>query len=97
MFIDQAEIENWFRYHPPTREQLAKYEAIRLAGKNLATVILATTPRGADQSDAIRKVRESVMAANSAIACKREVIMDNCCIAQADENPRDQYDPRKVG
>jgi hypothetical protein len=32
-------------------------------------VIVAQTPESADQSVAVRKVREAVMAANAAIAC----------------------------
>ena len=38
------------------------------AAKVFAGVILRNTPRGADQSDAIRKVREALHSANSAIA-----------------------------
>ena len=43
--------------------------AIREAAKNLAKVIVNNTPPSADQSAAIRLLRESVMTANSAIAC----------------------------
>jgi hypothetical protein len=59
-----------FRHHPPTiggREEEA-YAAVRAAGKTLALAILAVTPRSADQTAAIRKVREAVMTANAAIA-----------------------------
>jgi len=38
------------------------------AAKVFAEVIQRNTPRGADQSDAIRKVREALSSANSAIA-----------------------------
>lgn len=67
--ITDDDIENWFTYHSPNSEQLPKYQAIREAGKNLATVILDNTPTTADQTAAIRKVREAVMTANAAIAC----------------------------
>lgn len=69
MPITQDQLENWFTYHSPTPEQLPKYEAIREAGHTLALVIVANTPSSADQTDAIRKVREAVMTANASIAC----------------------------
>lgn len=63
------EIKHWFTYHKPKEGQPEKYEAIREAGKNLAEVIIANTPGSADQSAAVRKVREACMTANSSIAC----------------------------
>lgn len=62
-------LDNWFMYHTPTPEQIPKYEVIREAGKHLAQVIMDNTPSSADQTAAIRKVREAVMTANAAIAC----------------------------
>jgi hypothetical protein len=62
-------VNNWFTYHAPTEGQPVKYERIRNAGRNLAIVILEETPESADQSAALRKVREAVMTANAAIAC----------------------------
>lgn len=69
MPIETAQIENWFTYHSPTLDQLPKFVAIREAGKALAQAIVDNTPSSADQSAAIRLVRESVMTANAAIAC----------------------------
>lgn len=68
--ITEQDIENWFTYHSPSPEQLPKYSKIREVGKNLAQVILDNTPPSADQTAAIRKVREAVMTANAAIACE---------------------------
>jgi hypothetical protein len=68
----QAQLENWSTYHQPEKADLPKFEAIRAAGLNLAEVIEANTPPCADQAAAIRKVRESVMVANAAIACRGE-------------------------
>jgi hypothetical protein len=67
--ITQADIDNWFTYHAPKDDQTVKYNNIRDAGKFLAEVILDNTPINADQSAAIRKVREAVMTANAGIAC----------------------------
>jgi len=69
MPITQEHLENWFTYHSPTEEQLPKYKAIRDAGKQFAEVIVANTPASADQTAAVRKIREAVMTANQSIAC----------------------------
>lgn len=70
----QADIENqieeWFIYHAPTGDDEQHYAALREAAKACVKVIVAHTPRCADQSAAIRKVREAVMTANAAVACK---------------------------
>ena len=68
--VSPENLENWFTYHAPRADQLPKYEAIRKAGKELATVILKNTPPGPDQTAAIRLIRESVMTANQCIACE---------------------------
>lgn len=67
--IGAEEIENWFTYHTPNDTQQMSYKAIREAAKTLAQVIVNNTPPSADQSAAIRKVREAVHAANASIAC----------------------------
>ena len=64
----QLDLENIFKYHPPSAEQLPKYETIREAAKQFARVILDNTLPGADQTAAIRKLRECVMTANASIA-----------------------------
>ena len=70
MAITKEDLDNWFTYHAPTNDQLPRYEKIRSAGRHLADIILECTPPSADQSDAIRKVREAVMTANASIACE---------------------------
>jgi glycyl-tRNA synthetase beta subunit len=62
------DIEHVFSYHAPTGDQPQKYERIREAAKQLATVIQDNTPQCADQTAALRKVREAVMTANASIA-----------------------------
>jgi hypothetical protein len=69
MTITKDNITNWFTYHAPTNEQLPKYESIRSAARHLAEVIVDNTPSSADQSAAIRLLREAVMTANASIAC----------------------------
>ena len=66
----QAKLDNWFTHHPPQGpEDVARYQRIREAGKAFAEVIARETPQSADQTVAIRHVREAVMVANCAIAC----------------------------
>jgi hypothetical protein len=67
--MTQDQLDNWFSYHKPTEGQPQLYEQVREAGRQFAMVISSCTPPSADQTDAIRKVREAVMTANAAIAC----------------------------
>lgn len=55
-------------YQPATEKQLKQYTAINEASKNFMRVIFENTPRCADQSAAIRLLREVRMIANAAIA-----------------------------
>lgn len=68
--VTPEQLNNWFTYHAPTETDLAAYKILRDAGKRFAEQIIALTPESADQTAAIRKVREAVMTANAAIACK---------------------------
>lgn len=70
MTITQSDLDNWFTYHPPMVGQADYYREIRDAAKVFAEVIVQLTPPSADQTAAIRKVREAVFAANAAIACE---------------------------
>lgn len=66
-FMAKINVDEIFSYHAPTKEQLPKYENIRSAAKEFAHVLIANTPESADQSVAIRLLRESVMTANASI------------------------------
>lgn len=61
-------LRNIFTYHSPTPDQLPKYQALRDAALAFAEAIVANTPQSADQTAAIRHVREAVMTANASIA-----------------------------
>lgn len=63
-----AVIDDLFTYHPPTADQPARYEKLRAAARGFAKVMVEVTPEGADQSAAVRHLREAVMTANAAIA-----------------------------
>lgn len=64
----EEDIENLFMYHAPTEEQIPKYKAINDAAKAYAQVILANAPVCADRTSAFRKLRDSRMWANAAVA-----------------------------
>ncbi|HWE97577.1 MAG TPA: hypothetical protein VG269_26715 [Tepidisphaeraceae bacterium] len=70
MPMTSEQLEHWFTYHQPGPGDQEKYEAIRGAGFRLAQTILLRTPASADQTAAVRKVREAVMTACAAVACK---------------------------
>jgi RyR domain len=68
--ITNTDLQNWFTYHSPTGKQPSRYQAIREAGLHLAKTIVDNSEPSADQTAAVRKVREAVMTANQAIACE---------------------------
>lgn len=70
MPITPEMLENWFTYHPPSSDELPKFERIRKAALEFAAVIVASTPSSADQTAAIRHIRDAVMTANAALACE---------------------------
>ncbi len=70
MAITRENLDNWFMYHAPTGDDAVAYEKLRSSARNFADAIRELTPPSADQTAAIRKVREAVMTANAAIACK---------------------------
>ena len=67
--ITEDELRNWFTYHAPAADDVAAYGEIREAALALARSIVRLTPVSADQTAAIRKLREAVMTANAARAC----------------------------
>ena len=70
--FDSAELDNIFTYHPPSPGQMLKYVALRGAARAFAQVVVESTPVSADQSAAIRKIREAMMTANAAVALESD-------------------------
>jgi len=62
------DLDHVFSYHAPQPGQAEKYEELRRAAKGFAATIECLTPASADQSAALRHVREALMTANAAIA-----------------------------
>jgi hypothetical protein len=68
MPIQFSDLDEIFKYHAPSPEQIEQYAEVRAAAKHFAQVVLAQVPASPDQTTAIRKIREAVMTANAAIA-----------------------------
>ena len=62
------QIVNMFTYHPPHGDQPERYEKLRLLGKQLAFSICRHAPATVERDEAIKKLSESIMWANAAIA-----------------------------
>jgi len=73
MALTKQDLEEIFTYHAPEPFQIPAYNTVRDAARAFAVTILEETPACADQSAAIRLVREAVMTANAAIALKGRV------------------------
>ena len=67
------DLNNIFKYHAPSSDDTVAYEKLRSSAKSFAQAIIDLTPACADQTAAIRKVREAVMTANAAIALKGQL------------------------
>lgn len=63
------QVDNWFTFHPVRQDQAIKYNAIRDAAKQFATVLAEMLPPdNKDSEQALLLVRQAVMMANAAIA-----------------------------
>ena len=75
MTFPKPDLAHLFEHHPPQNDmEIERYRRIREAGKAFARVILNETPGCADQSVAIRSVREAVMWANASIALNGDLL-----------------------
>ena len=70
--ITELDLDNWFTYHSPQGDQPQRYEIIRNKARELGQLFINSSNSSADQTAAIRKLRETVMAMNLAIACNEQ-------------------------
>jgi hypothetical protein len=61
-------IESAYTYHPPTPEQQERYTRLRQRAKELATLIIVTTPASREQSLALTNLEQAIYFAQAAIA-----------------------------
>jgi hypothetical protein len=57
-----------YTYHSPKGDQPERYVAIREKAKELAALILASTPKSREQSVALTELETAIFWANAAIA-----------------------------
>lgn len=62
------DLDHVFTYHAPSPDQQVVYEKLRASAKAFAHAIQELTPACADQSAALRHVREALMTANAAVS-----------------------------
>lgn len=62
------DVEQTFQYHAPKGDQQERYVALRAKAKELATLIIDSTPVSREQSVALTNLQQTVMWANAAIA-----------------------------
>jgi hypothetical protein len=67
MAIDRSKIESWFSPEAFPGSEHSSVANIRLDAKRLALTICSETPASADQSHAIRLLREAAQAAAQAV------------------------------
>lgn len=71
MAFTEAEIDDIFTYHAPNEDQQQRYVALRQAARTFAKALVLNTKASADQTAAMRLLRESVMTANASIALEK--------------------------
>jgi hypothetical protein len=64
---EREQLNEWFRYHTPSKEQQEALDRLNAAALELSKVIMESTVPCADRSAAVRQVREAKMMAASAI------------------------------
>lgn len=67
--ITDEQLVNWFTYHDDL-SKVPQYNAINKAALEFAKIVRDNTPSSADQTAAIRHIRDARMTANAAIACE---------------------------
>jgi len=68
--LSPQDVEHLFVSHTMSEDQKVHSQRIRNAAKEFTKVLIANTPPSADQTAAVRKVREAVFTANAAIVLK---------------------------
>lgn len=71
MAITFEEVSNLLSYHSMSQGQLDRSALLRIAAKNFAFVLIEHTQPSADQSAALRHIREALFTANAAIALEK--------------------------
>jgi len=69
-FTPDAQLDNWFGYHPPVTSEVGRiHDSIRAAFRDMTKMLQLVLPEGPDKTVAFRKVQEAMWAANACLAC----------------------------
>ncbi|MGI4850631.1 MAG: DUF7681 family protein [Janthinobacterium lividum] len=65
--MNEQQIKSWFAYNAPSTEQVAAMQQFRDTAGRLAAEFCAESQAGPDQTLALRKLKETLMAMNAAL------------------------------
>ena len=71
--MEREELDIRFTYHPPTPDQVPKYEEVRARAKRLAEFLDVAAPDSREKSLALTHLDEVVFWANAAIARRSDL------------------------
>lgn len=77
-----SEVESQFAYHPATASTAATHDHLRSAYSALASDIWPLIPDGPEKTLVMRKLQESLMYANLAVALTAPVDRDTAAVAR---------------
>ena len=66
--ITREEIGNRFTYHSPKPEDVPKFEQLRNAAREFATLIISLVPDSLERAEALNRLDEVVMFSNAGIS-----------------------------
>jgi len=66
--MNSTELDNIFTYHAPHGTQIQRYQMIRDAARDFASLINSQCPESREKIIAITRIQEAVMMANASIA-----------------------------
>lgn len=71
--MNQAQIDQTFKYHSPQGDQQERYVAIREKAKELAVLMKTACPDSREKALAFTNLQQTVMWANASIAINESV------------------------
>lgn len=86
------DLNNNFKYHAPTIEQVAQYDRIRYEAKQFAHTLLQECPPSRERSLAITHLEMVVMCANASIARHSAVDSINSDGSDTESNSKEKYE-----
>lgn len=73
-FTSEAQLDEWFGYHPPSNPSIAEaHERVRAACRDLAGFLSDLLPECPDKTVTLRAVRNVMYEANTTIACQQRL------------------------